>query len=410
MANLGQNNEKSKVFDSLQNADSITKLSLLKNYHEISLMLIQEILDDEIRQYAGERYSHTKPHDGRYSRWGSNPGSVWLGEEKVAIDVPRLYDNEQNCNKSLENYDKLKDIEPDEEKLLKAILYGLSTKDYKEVVEQFVDSRGLSRSHVSKRFVEESAKRLEMFSNRDLSNHRYVAVFIDGKYFYKEQIVIALGITDDGQKVALGFVQTTTENSKSIKELLGNLIERGLSFDDGLLFVLDGSKGLRKAVEETFGKQAVIQRCQWHKRENVLSYLSDKNKEIYKKKIQSAYCKSTYAEAKSELMIIYNELILINKNAAGSLLEGMEETLTLHRLELIEKFRQSFATTNVIENLNSQIAKYTRKVKFWKTSDQRQRWIASALLESEKKMKRVINYGLLHLLQDKIKEETNKKQ
>lgn len=408
MSNLGQKNEKSKLSESLLNSDTVTKLTLLKNYHEICMMLIQEVLDDEIRQYAGERYSHTKPHEGRYSRWGSNPGSVWLGEEKVAIDVPRLYDNEQHCNKSLENYEKLKEIEPDETRLIKAILYGLSTQDYKGVVEQFVDSRGLSRSHVSKRFVEESSKRLEEFSNRDLSNHKYVAVFIDGKYFYKEQIVIALGITDDGQKVALGFVQTTTENSKSIKELLGNLIDRGLSFDDGLLFVIDGSKGLRKAVEETFGKHAVIQRCQWHKRENVLSYLSEKNKDLYKNKIQKAYSKGSYAEAKSELMIIYNELIHINKNAAGSLLEGMEETLTLHRLEIYEMFKQSFSTTNVIENLNSQIAKYTRKVKYWKTSDQRQRWIAAALLEAEQKMKRVNNYGALNILQQKILEDINK--
>lgn len=409
MTKLGQKSEKSKTFDEVLKSDTITKLALLKNQYEISMMLVQEILEDEIRHYAGDRYTHDKPHAGRYSRWGSNPGSVWVGEEKVKIDVPRLYDNESGSNKSLSNYEKLKEIEPDEGRLLKAILYGLSTNDYKGVVEQFVDSRGLSRSKVSQRFVEESGKRLEEFCNRDLSEHKYVAVFIDGKYFYKEQIVIALGITDAGQKVALGFVQTSTEHSLPIKELLANLIERGLTFDDGLLFIVDGSKGLRKAVDDTFGKYAVIQRCQWHKRENVLSYLNEMNKELYKKKLNSAYNAESYEDAKKELMAVYNELININKNAANSLLEGLEETLTLHRLKLIGKFKQSFSTTNVIENLNSQIAKYTRKVKYWKTSDQRLRWVASALMEAEQRMRRVANFSELHILKNVIKNEVFKK-
>jgi hypothetical protein len=110
MTKLGQKTEKSKTFDEVLKSDTITKLALLKNQYEISMMLIQEILEDEIRHYAGDRYSHDKPHGGRYSRWGNNPGSVWVGEEKVKIDVPRLYDNESETNKSLSNYEKLKEI------------------------------------------------------------------------------------------------------------------------------------------------------------------------------------------------------------------------------------------------------------------------------------------------------------
>jgi len=409
MAKIGLKFENIKNLKQIYESDTLTKIALLKNQYEISLILIDEILNDEVRHYTGERYKREKPHNGRYSRWGSNPGSVWIGEEKVNIEVPRIYDKETKRNQSLENYEKLKEIEPDEERLMKAVLYGLSTNDYKAVAEQFLEGRGLSRSKVSQRFIEETTKRLEQFSSRDLSDNNYVAIFIDGKYFYKEQIVIALGITDDGRKVALGFIQTTTENSTSIKQLLSNLIERGLKYEDGLLFVIDGSKGIRKAVEDTFGKYAVIQRCQWHKRENVLSYLNDKDKETYKKKLNKAYNLETYEEVKKELNNTYNELSKINLNAASSLLEGFEETLTLHRLGLNEEFHKSFSTTNIIENLNSQIGKYTRKVKYWKTSDQRQRWIAAGLIEAEQKMHRVVNHQKLNILQEVIKKEVQSK-
>jgi transposase-like protein len=409
MTKIGLKTERIKSLREVLDTEAHTKLALLKNRLEIDLILIDEILEDEVRQYTGERYSHNKPNNGRYSRWGSNPGSVWVGEEKVNIDVPRIYDKKERRNKTLENYEKLKEIEPDEERLMKAILYGLSTNNYKAVVEQFIEGRGLSRSKVSQRFIEESTKRLEEFSNRDLSENKYIAVFIDGKYFYKEQIVIALGITAEGRKVALGFVQTTTENSTSIKQLLSNIIARGLKYEDGLLFVIDGSTGLRKAVEDTFGKYAVIQRCQWHKRENVLSYLNEKYHDIYKTKLNSAYNAETYEEALKRLTIIYNELSRINRNAANSLQEGLEETLTLHRLGLHEDFKQSFSTTNIIESLNSQIGNYTRKVKYWKSSDQRQRWIAVSLLEVEQKMHRVNNYKNLYKFQEIIKQEVQRK-
>ena len=405
MEKLTLNNGKNKRINAIRRSNNETKLAILKHQFEMSMLIIEEMLEDEVTQYAGERYSRNKPNDGRYNRWGTNPGSVWIGEEKVSIDVPRLYDNENECNKSLENYEKLKSIEPDEERLTKAMLHGLSTNSYKEVVEQFVDSRGLSRSKVSQRFIEESSKKLEEFSNRDLSDNNYVAVFIDGKYFYKEQIVIALGITDDGRKVALGFIQTTTENARSIKQLLANLIERGLKYDDGLLFVIDGSKGLYKAVKETFGNKSVVQRCQWHKRENVVSYLNDADKDTYRKKMNKAYNTETYEEAIVMLKSIHYELTMINRNAANSLLEGLEETLTLHRLQLHEVFKKSFSTTNIIENVNSQIGRYTRNVKYWKTSDQRQRWIAAGLLEVEQKMNKVINYNKLQLMKETIKVE-----
>jgi transposase-like protein len=408
MAKIGLKNEKIKILNELVKNDWQTKLALLKNYQEMSLLLINQLLEDEVRQYSGERYSREKPHEGQYSRWGTNPGSVWIGEEKVNIDVPRIYDKVSGSNKSLESYESLKEIEPDERRMLKAMLCGLSTNDYKSVVQQFVDSRGLSRSKVSQRFIEESSKQLEEFNNRDLSTNNFIAIFLDGKYFYKENMVIAIGINDEGIKIPLGFIQMARENAISIDQLLSNLIERGLRFEEGILLVVDGSKALFKAIKDTFGDYAVIQRCQWHKRENILSYLSEKNKDIFKKKINKAYRTESYEGARNQLMSIYNELLHINKSAAQSVLEGLEETLTIHRLGLYEQFNKSFCTTNVIENVNSQLRKYTSKVKCWKTSDQRHRWIAAGLLEGEQKMNKVINHRNLDILKVAIKKEVER--
>ena len=162
-----------------------------------------------------------------------------------------------------------------------------------------------------------------------------------------------MGITISGDKLLLGFIETTSENSKAVKGLLRNLLDRNFRFTEGLFCLIDGSKGLKKAINETFGKYCLIQRCQWHKRENVVSYLSDKDAPIFRAKMQSAYREPTYESAKSRLIEIKNDLMKINRTAANSLQEGLEETLTLHRLGLSAELGRSLSTTNCIENVNS---------------------------------------------------------
>lgn len=409
MAKIGLKSENIKTLNELIKNDWQTNLTLIKCFQELSLMFIRQLMEDEVRQYAGERYSHQKPHKGHYSRWGTNPGSVWVGEEKVNVAVPRIYDNETKSNRSLESYEKLKDIEPDANRVLKSMLHGLSTNNYKTVVEQFIDSRGLSKSKVSQRFVEQSSKQLEEFNNRDLGVYNFIAIFIDGKYFCKEEIIIAVGITEEGRKIPIGFIQTATENAGSVSQLLLNLTDRGLKYNEGLLFVVDGAKGIYKGVKDTYGDYAVIQRCQWHKRKNVLDYLSPKNAEIFKPKIDKAYNADSYEEARSQLNKIYNELLPINISAAKSLMEGVEEVLTLFRLGVNEEFKKSFRTTNIIENVNSQMRSLLINVKYWKTSDQRHRWAAAGLLEAEQNMNKVINHQNLSLLKEAIKREVERK-
>ncbi|RME56765.1 hypothetical protein D6779_10025, partial [Candidatus Parcubacteria bacterium] len=383
------------------------KLAMLQQHLEICRLLVNEILEDEVNQLTGPRYSHQKPHKGRYYRWGYNPGSIQIGDEKVRLWVPRVYDKETHSHVPLKSYKRLKALKAAGSRLLKRVLLGLSIRDYRSVVQELVDSFGLSPSSVSRRFIEESAARLAEFMNRDLSAYEFVALFIDGKYLAKEQIIIALGVTITGDKIPLAFIQSHSENTLSIKELLTSLIERGFNYQNGLLCVIDGSKAIRKAICQVFGKFALIQRCRWHKRENVLSYLNEEDQQTYRRKLNQAYQADTYQEAKQMLLNIKRELMNLNVSAANSLEEGLEETLTLHRLGINHLFSKSFATTNCLESLNSHLNKYLGRVKYWKNSPQRHRWIACALLDIEQRMRKVDNYKKLYLMQQAIQKELN---
>lgn len=385
------------------------KTMLLSQHLEICKLLVNSILEEEVVQYTGKVYERDKPHEGRYWRYGYNPGSIKIGSEKVRIDVPRIYDKELRKHKSLENYETLQQLPSQGEKELQAVLHGLSTRDYSSVMQMLSESFGMSSSSVSRSFIEQSTAQLKSFENRKLEAS-YVALFIDGKSLSGEQMVIVLGVTEKGDKVPLGVIQATTENANSIAELLRGLIDRGLSFEEGILVIIDGGKGLRKAADQVFGHKAVIQRCQWHKRENVVSYLAEPQQDNYRRKLQSAYALEDYDQAKARLNEIRQELKTVNRSAASSLEEGLEETLTIHRLGLHFHFNRSFSTTNCIENLNSQVGKYSRNVKRWVNSDQRYRWVVCGMVEAESKMRKVTNHKMLHKMKEKLFEEIQKRE
>lgn len=365
------------------------QLELFKHYTEIAKLIANQLFEDEVHQKAGGRYEREEQN---YSRWGSNPGSIRIGSERVKMRIPRLYDKTTKQTEGLENYKKLRETELPSEVLLKKILFGLSEQNYGEVTKMTTESFGLSQSTVSRAFVEESEKALKLFEERYLGNYDFIGLIIDGKYLQKEQVVIALGITIEGYKIPLGFIHSTTENSEAIKGLLKDLIRRNLKFTEGLFTITDGSTGLIKGVKETFGKYAVSQRCIWHKRENVVSYLPKEKQKHYRSKLQRAYSEPSYETAKRRLYEIRIELEKINRSAANSLEEGLEQTLTLHRLGLVEELGKSLLTSNIIESVNSQIATHLRKVKHWSSSDMRARWVATSLIQIEKRMNRITNY------------------
>ncbi|MFK7979305.1 MAG: IS256 family transposase [Saprospiraceae bacterium] len=383
------------------------QLEVVSQHMEIVRIVINSILEGEVVKLAGEKYSRTKPNGGRYDRWGANPGSVKVGGQKIKIAVPRIYDKAADCNRSLETYESLQSLPEQDLNLVKQVLHGISTRDYQGVIDRLSDSFGDSASSVSRQFQERTKAALAEFESRKFNNHHFVALFIDGKHLAGDQMVIVLGVTAQGYKIPLGVVQTNTENATSIGNLLKELVERGLKFEEGILCIIDGAKGLKKAVEEVFGKAAIIQRCQWHKRENVISYLSEENKEKYRRKLQRAYNEDTYKEAKEQLKEIHGELQVLNRGAAKSLQEGLEETLTLHRLRVYPIMGRSFKTTNCIESVNSCLAKYIGRVKNWSSSEMRFRWVCSGLMEIEKKMQRVFNYKKIPKLKAALKREVD---
>jgi len=390
-----------KNIDWLLNQPREYQVSLFQEYSEMMKILANHLMNDEMENKCGKRYERDFP----FNRWTSNPGSIKVGDEKIPIEVPRYYDKENDTKRNIDIYNEIKEQESPTEAMIQSILLGLSQRDYGKVSKTIADSFGLSQSTISRKFIEESSQELERYEKRDLGNYDFVGLFLDGKYLAKEQIVICLGVTIGGDKLLLGFIQTTSENTKAVKGLLKDLLERNLKFTEGLLCVIDGSKGLGKAVEETFGNYALIQRCQWHKRENVVSYLSEKDAPVFRARLQSAYSEPTYEMARASLMEIRNDLMKINRSAVNSLDEGLEETLTLHRLGLSVELGRSLSTTNCIENVNSKLGGYLRKIKYWKTPDMLARWVAMGMIEIESRMRKINNYEKLYLLRKALKSE-----
>ena len=372
----------------------------------VALDRLNEILQEEIAELAGPPYFR-EPETRSVKRWGKQRGSVYLADQKVPLMVPRVRDLERNSEIPLPSYKQLQRPHVAEEQLFVRIIQGLSCRNYERAAELVPEVFGLSRNSVSRRFIRTSAKKLEQLLHRRLEGYEFVALVLDGKTFGEAQMVIALGITTKGEKIVLGFIESATENSRVCSDFLRGLIDRGLCYQHGLLVVIDGSKGLRKAVAEVFGDCVAVQRCQWHKRENVLSYLPKSQQESMRRKLQRAYEQPTYEKAKRELLRVKSELKQINESAVASLEEGFEETLTLHRLGVFRQLGISLKTTNSLESVNSRVEAMTRKVTRWRNSNQRQRWLASALLEIEPRLRRIKGYRHLPQLQEALQRQLN---
>jgi putative transposase len=375
------------------------RLAMIQMLIPLGLQCVEKELQAEVLELAGGRHAR----GGTLDRWGSNPGSVYLGDQKVAMRVPRVRDSEKKVDVPLETYKRLQSPRVIDDIVLARAINGISQGKYERAVLDVPETFGVKKTSVCRRFIRASAKRLQHFLERDISQHDIVAIFMDGKSFAENEMVIALGITMDGDKILLGFVETNTENGPVCRDFVNSLKDRGLKMDNEILFIIDGGKGLYKGINAVMGDKAIFQRCQWHKRENVLKYLGEERKSVFRRRLQAAYEQPTYEKAKTRMDAIKRELALINKSAVTSLEEGLEETLTLHRLGLFTKLGRSFKTTNCIENVNKGLAIYTDRVTYWQNSDQRQRWVGTALLEIEPRLNRVQGYKNLGQLRAAMK-------
>ncbi len=375
----------------------------------LGLQAVTDELQQAVVDLAGERYQRKAPGQP-LRRWGSQRGSVYLGDQKLPVDVPRVRNVGDDTEVLLGAYQALQTPRNMDQGLLLRMLKGIATRNYDACAETVPEAFGLSSSTVSRRYVKATARKLAQFQERCLEDYDLVALFLDGKSFADEQIIIALGVTLDGRKIPLGFVQAATENERVCRRFLADLVDRGLQYEAGLLVVIDGAKGLYKAVMSALKGHACVQRCQYHKRKNVVSYLPKCEQDRLRHKMEAAYSKPTYEGAKKALDALKPELELMNQSALSSLEEGMEETLTLHRLGLMSTLSQSFRTTNCIENVNSLLQQLTHNVRRWTNSSQRHRWVATALLDIEPRLRRIKGCRHLPMLRQALQAELGIKQ
>jgi len=416
--NLSKKRSKAKIKISKKRAELMNKLfDSYSEEQDVIATAIQELiplglqrvaaeLQHEVKALVGER--HERGRDN--SRWGSQPGSVYLRDQKVPIMRPRVRNTKLNQEVSLTLYQKLQEpLQGDRQTILK-LLNGISTRRYQQSAELVPEVFGISPSNLSKRFKKKTADELRKLHHRSLAGEDIICIFIDAKRFAEDGLMLALGVNIDGKKIVLGIEQSYSEHSKVAEQFLDHLIERGLHFEEGILFIIDGAKGIRRAIENKLGRYAFIQRCQWHKRENVVAYLDPVQQALCRRRMKEAYQKTTYKEAQAALSRLHHELLKLNQSAANSLLEGLEETLCLHRLGVSPELGKSLNTTNCIESVLSQIEQYTQKVDRWHNSEQILRWNAASLMEIEPRLRKIKGFRCLKVLRYKMQQEIKNRE
>lgn len=375
---------------------------------QLGLLAAQELLQAEVEDLCGP--THQRQAGRQAQRWGSQGGAVVLGGRKVPIQRPRAR-MMGGGEAALDTYQRLQSPEAMPENALRRMIRGVSCRDYEGCLEPMAESFGVKRASVSRNFVKASARQMRNLAERRFDGQEFVAVFIDGVPYGGEMLVVALGVKAGkgaGEKVILGLRQGATENAEVCTDLLTDLRDRGVNFEDPMLFVLDGSKALAAAVKRLCGSQVQIQRCQQHKTRNVLSYLPEKYHDDIRGRMADAYACKDHLEGERRLHTLAAWLMRINKDAAASLREGLEETLTVARLGLPALLARSLVTTNPIESAFSVAGKLTARVKRWRGGDMRQRWATAGLLRAEAAFKKLKGFREIPVLQAALRQAAHK--
>ena len=373
---------------------------------ETGLALMQVVMEEEVKHLAGERHEQ---HQGRRAhRWGKEDGYCVVDGQKVPIRRTRLRTKDRR-EQRLGSYELFQRSGPMQHGVWDKMMRGLSTRNYGAVVKEFQQAYGIEKSAVSENFIEASREKVKQLMERPLGELRLMAILIDGTPFKDRQMVVALGIGCDGRKTVLGLREGATENAAVVGGLLSELMERGLDFTIPRLYILDGGKALHAAVRRHAGESGFIQRCQVHKKRNVVDHLPEEHKADVKRKLQNAYSMTEYDDAKRALERLHRELMGLNPSAARSLEEGMEETLTVHRLRVPDQLRRTLCCTNVIESAFSIVETVCRNVKRWRPGDQIERWVGSGLLVAERQFRKVIGHRQIPLLLASMANAVSKK-
>jgi len=370
------------IVDMIQSASQVVDTVI----HEIGVKTLEIILALSAEEVAGPRTPGKA--SGEIRHHGAQMGRVQLADRKVRVKRPRLRHKTEGEVK-IPAYEALRKNQALSQYMLGALMRGISTREYHQVLPKMAETVGVSRSAVSRQAMEASIEQLKQLQERRWDQVEILVIYIDGQRFAEHHILSAVGVDIEGHKHVLGIGSGATENAAAVKQLLTGVRERGLPTDHKYLFIIDGAKALRTAIEEVFGADQQVQRCRNHKIQNVMNELPKQQQDQTRKLMRAAFRLSTAEEGEKRLEQIARQLEQDYSSAARSLREGMKEMFTLQRLKIPASLHKCLATTNLIESPHSGIRKRTRNVCRWRDVDMVERWAASAWLLTEKNFRRI---------------------
>jgi len=363
---------------------------------------IEAVLQLSAAGVAGEKHQGRK--GGEINWHGSQPGKVSLSDRQLRVSKPRLRRQGRGAGREVEipAYEAMSNGLGS--RLLEILMHNVSTRNYRRVIPEMAESVGISKSSVSRQFIDQSAQELERLAVRRFDQVELLIIYLDGLVFGEHHVLGAVGVDAQGKKHVLGLVEGASENASSATALLEDLVERGVDPQRRYLFVIDGSKALRAAINRVFGAGSPVQRCRHHKIKNVCDKLPDDLAAQVKSVMKAAYG-LPWQEGIARLKKQAEWLDTHYPGAAASLREGLEETFTINRLELSPALRRCLGTTNIIESPHAGVRLRTNRVSRWQDGQMVLRWVAAAFLQTEKNFRRIQGYRDLWMLKAKLENE-----
>ncbi len=366
-----------------------TEQSFLELCVDAGQQVLASMMEQDREDLCGPRWK--RDPDRQAGRAGTTPSEVTLGGRRIAIPRPRVR-SQTGHEVGLPSFAFAANRDPLDPHALEAVACGVSTRKYARSLGSLpeeMDERSVSKSSVSRRYVAMTAKQMTTWLTTPLGDRHFPIVMIDGIHLGDHLVLIALGIDTEGKKQVLGLREGDTENGPVARSLLRDLVERGLDPDLARLFVIDGARALRSAIRKVFGDRGVVQRCQLHKQRNILGHLPERMHGSVKAILRQAWGLHDAKLGKARLERLASSLKADHPGAAASVREGLQETLTLQGLGIEGTLYRKLRSTNAIENLNSGIATYSRNVKRWQGGSMVVRWVGAAIVEADKKFRRV---------------------
>jgi transposase-like protein len=382
----------SSVRDALGELVSDARQGLLALSVGVGLGVLHELMELEVEEVVGAKGKHNQERVA--VRHGHENGEVTLGGRRVPARRPRVRTADGSGEVELRTYAHFASRDPLSGLILEQLLARVSTRRFKRTREPVGGrvsdgERSVSKSAVSRAFISRTRDQLKALMSRDLSDLRVAVLMIDGIDLKGRTNVVALGITTEGEKLALGLWEGSTENATVAQSLLSDLVERGLDTEFGVLAVIDGAKALRKAIRTVLGEHTPVQRCVRHKERNVLDHLPDEDRPIVQRRLRAAWAQKTHRSAIRKLRLLAEELAHTHPGASNSLREGLEETVTASRLGARGHLKRTLQSTNPCESMIECIRRTSGNVKRWQNGDMALRWTAAGMLEAERNFQRI---------------------